>query len=247
MQTSSARESSMQIEGKVVFVSGANRGLGKELVQALLDRGAAKIYAAARRIETLNAGDGTRTVAVALDLTSRKSIAAAAEAAKDVDILVNNASAASFASPLDADRSAIEHEMAVNYFGSYDLIRAFVPALRHNKGAVVNVLSLLSLSSTPPMAGYSASKAALHSMTQALRPVLAAEGIAVHGVYPGGIDTEMLAGIDAPKTAPGEVAAGLIDGLEASEEDIFPDPNAKAMAELWWSNPKAFERAFAGS
>ena len=237
----------MQIAGKVVFVTGANRGLGQELVQAFLERGAARIYTAARRVETLDARHGARTVAVALDLTSPTSIVAAADAAQDVEILVNNASAAVFANPLDADRSAVEHEMAVNFFGSYDLIRAFVPALRRNRGAVVNILSLLSLSSTPPMAGYSASKAALHSMTQALRPVLAAEGIAVHGVYPGGIDTDMLAGIEAPKTGAGKVAAGLLDGLEAGEEDIFPDPNAKAMAELWWSNPKAFERAFAGS
>jgi short-subunit dehydrogenase len=111
----------------------------------------------------------------------------------------------------------------------------------------VNVLSLLSLASTPPMAGYSASKAAAHSLTQALRPVLAAKGIAVHGVYPGGIDTDMLAGIDAPKTAPADVAKGILDGLEADQEDIFPDPNAQAMAEIWWSDPKAFERAFSGA
>ena len=237
----------MEIKGKVVFVSGANRGLGRELVPAFLDRGAAKIYAAARRIETLQFADGSRVVATPLDLTSEESIAAAAAAAPDVEILVNNASTASFAAPLDADRSAVEREMAVNYLGSYDLIRAFVPVLRRNGGAVINVLSLLSLSSTPTMAGYSASKAALHSMTQALRPVLAAQGVAVHGVYPGGIDTDMLAGIEAPKTAPGEVAAGLLDGLEASEEDIFPDRNARAMSELWRSDPKAFERAFAAA
>lgn len=84
-------------------------------------------------------------------------------------------------------------------------------------------------------------------MTQALRPVLAAEGIAVQGVYPAGIDTDMLAGIDAPKTPPAEAAAGILDGLEAEEEDIFPDPNGKAMAEIWWTDPKAFERAFAAA
>jgi NAD(P)-dependent dehydrogenase (short-subunit alcohol dehydrogenase family) len=96
------------------------------------------------------------------------------------------------------------------------------------------------------MTGYSASKAAAHSLTQALRPVLAADGIAVHGVYPAGIDTDMLAGIESPKTAPDEVAAGLLDGLAAGEEDIFPDPNAQAMATVWWGDPKAFERAFSG-
>jgi NAD(P)-dependent dehydrogenase (short-subunit alcohol dehydrogenase family) len=123
-----------------------------------------------------------------------------------------------------------------------------VPVLAANGGGhIVNVLSLLSLASTPPMTGYSASKAAAHSLTQALRPVLAGEGITVHGVYPGGIDTDMLAGIDAPKTAPGAVAEGVLDSLAEDLEDIFPDPNARVMAELWWGDPKAFERAFAGA
>src|SRR6185436_21183900 len=99
--------------------------------------------------------------------------------------------------------------------------------------------------STPPMTGYSASKAAAHSLTQALRPVLAARGVTVHGVYPGGIDTDMTAGIAVAKTPPAEVAARLLDGLAADEEDIFPDPNSTAMADVWRTDPKAFERAFA--
>jgi short-subunit dehydrogenase len=113
-------------------------------------------------------------------------------------------------------------------------------------GPIVNVLSLLSLASTPPMTGYSASKAAAHSLTQALRPVLATRGITVHGVYPGGIDTDMLAGVDAAKTAPAVVADGILRGLAAGQEDIFPDPNSQAMAQVWWTDPKAFERAFSG-
>ena len=116
---------------------------------------------------------------------------------------------------------------------------------RNGGGAIVNVLSLLSLASLAPMAGYSASKAAAHSLTQALRPVLKAKGISVHGVYPAGIDTEMLAGWDVPKTPPAQVAEWLLDGLAAEEEDIFPDPNARAMAQTWWASPKEFERAFA--
>jgi NAD(P)-dependent dehydrogenase (short-subunit alcohol dehydrogenase family) len=96
------------------------------------------------------------------------------------------------------------------------------------------------------MTGYSASKAAAHSLTQALRPVLAARGILVHGVYPAGIDTDMMAGIEVPKTAPDDVAGGILDGLADDQEDIFPDPNAQAMSALWWSDPKAFERAFSG-
>lgn len=121
--------------------------------------------------------------------------------------------------------------MPVNFTGTYAAIRAFVPVLIANGGGhIVNVLSLLSLASTPPMAGYSASKAAAHSLTQELRPVLAAQGISVHGVYPGGIDTDMFAGVDAPKTPPAAVVASLLDGLADDLDDIFPDPNAEAMA-----------------
>ncbi len=181
------------------------------------------------------------------DLLDAAGITAAAARAVDATVLINNASTAAFSGPLEADPAAVRHELAVNYEGLYATVRAFLPALRNAADAhIVNVLSLLSLASTPPMTGYSASKAAAHSFTQALRPTLAADGIAVHGVYPAGIDTDMLAGIDAPKSPAAEVAAGLLDGLAADEEDIFPDPNARAMADLWWGDPKAFERAFSG-
>jgi NAD(P)-dependent dehydrogenase (short-subunit alcohol dehydrogenase family) len=235
----------MNIEGRSAVVTGANRGLGRSLVDALLERGAAKVYAAVR--DPASAPSDPRVVALRLDLTDRESIAAAARLAGDATLLINNASTAAFAGPLDADPDAVRAEMTINYDGTYEVIRAFAGVLERNGGgAIVNVLSLLSLASTPPMTGYSASKAATHSLTQALRPVLKAKRISVHGVYPGGIDTDMLAGIDAPKTAPDLVAAGLLDVLEADQEDIFPDPNAQAMAATWWSDPKTFERAFSG-
>jgi NAD(P)-dependent dehydrogenase (short-subunit alcohol dehydrogenase family) len=138
--------------------------------------------------------------------------------------------------------------MEVNYAGTYATIRAFVPMLEANRGGhLVNVLSVFSLASTPAMTGYAASKAALHSLTQALRGALAVRGITVHGVYPGGIDTDMAAGVDAPKTPPAEVAAGILDGLVAGQEDIFPDSNARAMAQLWSGDPKALEHALSGT
>jgi NAD(P)-dependent dehydrogenase (short-subunit alcohol dehydrogenase family) len=234
----------MDIAASTPVVTGASRGLGRHLVDVLLDRGVAKVYALARDPNGVRRGD--RIVPVPFDLLDSASIAAAARQARDASLLINNASTAIFAGPLDADSEALEQEMAVNYAGTYAAIRAFVPVLEANGGGqIVNVLSLLSLASTPPMTGYSASKAAAHSLTQALRPVLAARGITVHGVYPGGIDTDMLAGIDAAKTAPAEVAAGILDALAADLEDIFPDPNARAMAEIWSTDPKAFERAFA--
>jgi NAD(P)-dependent dehydrogenase (short-subunit alcohol dehydrogenase family) len=235
----------MNIEGRTVFLTGANRGLGRHLLDVLLERGAAKVYATAR--QPLAVREHVRVVALALDLTDRATIEAAAREAGDATLVINNASTAAFASPLDADPDAVRAEMAVNYDGTFDVVRAFVPVLERNGGgAIVNVLSLLSLASTPPMAGYSASKAAAHSLTQALRPVLRAKGIGVHGVYPAGIDTDMLAGIDAPKTPPRQVAEALLDGLAADQEDIFPDPNAEAMSATWWSDPKALERALAG-
>ncbi len=212
----------------------------------LLERGTPKVYALARDPEAVT--PDPRAVAVAFDLLDQQSIEAAAAQAADATLLVNNASTAAFATPLEADPAAVDDEMATNFGGLYRTVRAFVPVIEANGGGqIVNILTLLSLASTPPMAGYSASKAAAHSLTQALRPELASRGITVHGVYPGGIDTDMLAGVEAPKTAPAEVAAGVLDGLLADKEDIFPDPNAQAMSETWWSDPKAFERAFSGT
>jgi NAD(P)-dependent dehydrogenase (short-subunit alcohol dehydrogenase family) len=224
-------------------VTGAARGLGRHIVDALLDRGVPMVYALARNPDHVRRD--ARIVPVAFDLLDDTSIEAAARRAFDATLLINNASTAEFAGPLEAAADAIDREMAVNYHGTFATIRAFVPVLENNGGGIVNVLSLLSLASAPPMAGYSASKAAAHSLTQALRPVLAARGITVHGVYPAGIDTDMTAGVDVPKTAPAQVAAGLLDGLAADEEDIFPDPIAQAMAPTWRTDPKAFERAFA--
>ena len=236
----------MLIAGQVVVLTGANRGLGRRLLEALLARGVATVYAAARDPESVL--EDARVVPVRLDLLDRASIAAAAKTAADATLLINNASTAVFANPLDADRDAVRSEMAVNYDGTFEVIRAFVPVLaRNGGGAIVNVLSLLSLASMPPMAGYSASKAAAHSLTQALRPVLREHAISVHGVYPGGIDTDMLAGFDVPKAPPAEVAEGILDGLAVDREDIFPDPTSDAMSATWWSDPKAFERAFSGA
>lgn len=234
----------MDISTSIPVVTGGARGLGRHLVDALLDRGAPKVYALARNPAAVRRDN--RVIPVAFDLLDGRSIAEAARRASDATLLINNASTAAFAPPLDADPDDVRSEMAVNYHGTFATIRAFVPVLERNGGGhIANVLSLLSLASTPPMSGYSASKAAAHSLTQALRPVLAERGIAVHGVYPAGIDTDMVAGVDTAKTAPAEVAAGILDGLERDLEDIFPDPNAQAMSETWWSDPKAFERAFA--
>jgi NAD(P)-dependent dehydrogenase (short-subunit alcohol dehydrogenase family) len=235
----------VDISASTPVVTGAARGLGSHLVDALLERGVVKLYALAR--DPSKVRRDPRVVPVGFDLLDRESILAAAGRATDATLLINNASTAAFAGPLDAAAEAVQQEMAVNYAGTYATIRAFVPVIEANGGGqIVNVLSLLALAGTPPMTGYAASKAATHSLTQALRPILEPKGISVHGVYPGGIDTDMLAGIDAPKTDPTRVAAAILDALANDAEDIFPDPNAQAMAEIWWSDPKSFERAFSG-
>jgi NAD(P)-dependent dehydrogenase (short-subunit alcohol dehydrogenase family) len=235
----------MDISTSTPVVTGAGRGLGRHLVDGLLARGVPKVYALAR--DTAAVAQDPRVVPVQFDLRDPAGIEAAAHVAVDATLLINNASTAVFSTPLEADLAAVRTEMEINFEGLYRTVRAFVPVIEANGGGqIVNVLSLLSLASTPPMAGYSASKAAAHSLTQALRPVLARRGITLHGVYPGGIDTDMLAGVDVPKTPPAEVADGILGALAADQEDIFPDPNSQAMSQVWWSDPKSFERAFSG-
>lgn len=233
----------MEIKARTALVTGANRGLGRALVDALLERGARRVYAAARDPRTVRA-DG-RITAVALDVTDQASIAKLAATAHDVDLLINNAGAAAFAHALDAHPDGVAREFAVNFTGLYDMIRAFTPALIANQGALVNVLTLLSYAPAPPMAGYSASKAAAHSLTLALRPALVRAGVSVHGVYPGGIDTDMLAGIDTPKAAAHEVADAILDGIAAGQSNIYPDPTSAQMSRLWHSDPGAFTQTFA--
>jgi NAD(P)-dependent dehydrogenase (short-subunit alcohol dehydrogenase family) len=224
------------------LVTGANRGLGAALVFALLDRGARKVYAAVRDLTTAPVDE--RVVPLVLDLTDPQQIAAAAEAAMDVALLINNASDAAFAPLLEAPREAIEREIATNVLGTLDVIRAVTPNMAAG-GTVVNILSLLSLAAAPGMAGYSASKAAAHSMTQALRPPLAAREINVVGVYPGAIDTDMLAAVQMPKASPRAVAEAILDGVLAGERDIYPDPMAAEMSLVWRTDPRAFEHRFA--
>jgi NAD(P)-dependent dehydrogenase (short-subunit alcohol dehydrogenase family) len=239
----SGRVVGMEITGSTALVTGANRGLGRALVDALLERGAARVYADARDPRTVRADE--RITPVALDVTDRAAIERLATIATDTDLLINNAGAAAFAPVLDADPDGLAREFAVNFTGLYDMVRAFTPILGQNKGTLINVLTLLSYAPAPPMAGYSASKAAAHSLTVALRPALTRAGIGVHGVYPGGIDTDMLAGVDAPKAAPRSVADAICDGIAAGHQDIYPDPTSAHMGELWNRDPQAFTAAFA--
>ena len=236
----------MKIQGSVALVTGANRGLGKALVAALLEAGAAKVYAAARDEKKLPAGS-SRVIPIVLDTTRPEQIAAVAERAQDVTLLINNAGAMSSQNVLTAERADLDADFATNVHGTLGVIKAFIPVLERAPGGatIVNVLSLTSLASFPALGGYSASKAAAYSITQALRPALKAKHIDLLAVLPGPIDTDMVRDLQMPKTSAAETARGVLAGIAGDEEEIFPDPMAQQMGALWNKSPKEFERAFA--
>ncbi len=236
----------MKLEGSVALVTGANRGLGRALVAALVEAGAGKVYAAARDTRKLSP-DGPRVVPLALDTTKPEQIAAAVEQAGDVTLLVNNAGALTSYNVLASSPDDLDADFRTNVHGTLAVIRAFLPVLERAPGGatVVNVLSLSSLASFPPLGGYSASKAAAYSVTQALRPELKARRIELLAALPGPIDTDMVKALPMPKTSPADVARGVLAGIARGDEEIFPDPMAQQMAALWNRSPKEFERAFA--
>lgn len=236
-----------KIEGTIALVTGANRGIGRALTEALLARGARKVYAAARKPEALRALQNERLVPLQLDVADTNQIRAAAEAASDVELVFSNAGVAipgGIADSMVLD--AARQQMEVNYFGPLQLLGHVAPSLaRNGGGAVVTIGSLAGLTNIPFLPTYSASKAALHSLTQAARILLAAQGTAVFGVYPGPVDTDMTRGFDLPKTSPRDVALAILDGVEAGQEDIFPDAYAVEFGQRFLSSPKASERQVA--
>jgi NAD(P)-dependent dehydrogenase (short-subunit alcohol dehydrogenase family) len=226
------------IANSAVLITGSNRGIGRALVEEALRRGARRVYAGTREPW---AHPDPRVLPLTLDVTSAADIRAAAEAVEALDVLVNNAGIALYDDL--TDRSVIERQLAVNLFGPYAVTQAFLPQLTRAGGAIVNNLSLNALAPLPVIPGYSISKAAAFSLTQSLRALLAGQGVSVHAVLTGPVDTDMSRGLQVPKPTAASVAAGIWDGVERGEEDIFPDPMSSAMAEGWRSGAvKEFER-----
>lgn len=233
----------MKIANKTILITGANRGIGRALVDEALRRGGKTVYAATRG-SSLQNGD-PRVIPLMLDVTNLSQIQRAAQEVESLDVLINNAGIALYDDLSGID--ALEQQLGVNLFGMLNMTRTFVPLLKRSQGAIVNNLSLVALAPLPIIPGYSISKAAASNATQSLRAMLAGKGVTVHSVFLGPVDTDMNRGFNIPKVSPESAAQGIFDGLEKNEEDIFPDPVSQSIADGWRNGvAKAFERQYAG-
>ncbi len=218
----------MSIAGKIVLVTGANRGIGQALVAEALGRGAQRVYAGTRVRLT---HPDPRVTPLMLDVTDSAQIQAAADQIGSLDILINNAGIAQYDDL--ADRAVLERHLAVNLFGTYGVTQAFLSALTRSRGAIVNNVSVMALAPFPMTPAYAISKAAAFNLTQSLRALLAGRGVRVHAVLTGPTDTDMTRGFEIPKASPESVARAVFDGVEQGEEDIFPDPMSASVADGW--------------
>jgi NAD(P)-dependent dehydrogenase (short-subunit alcohol dehydrogenase family) len=216
----------LTVEGSVALVTGANRGLGRAFARALLDAGAAKVYAAARDVSTIT---DPGVVPVALDVTDHAQVARVAAELGDVQIVINNAGVSSgLTAVADEGLDAFRAEFEVNYFGLVAVARAFAPVVaRNGGGAIVNMLSALTWATFPTTANYSATKAAGWAYTNGLRQSLADQGTLVVAVHAGYIDTDMVAHIDAPKVTPEHVARQTVQALDEGREEVLADDVAR--------------------
>jgi NAD(P)-dependent dehydrogenase (short-subunit alcohol dehydrogenase family) len=231
----------MTIVGKTVLVTGANRGIGKALVEEALNREAGRVYAATRKKTT---HPDQRVTPLIMDVTDRRQIQRAADHIGSLNILINNAGVGLYDDL--SDRASIEDHLAVNLFGVFDVIQAFLPKLMDSRGAIVNNLSLNALAPLPLIPAYSISKAAAFNLTQSLRSRVGAAGVHVHAVLTGPVDTDMTGGLDIPKASPESVARAIFDGVELGQDEIFPDVMSQAVARDWHNSPaKILEKQYA--
>ncbi|MEU4512299.1 SDR family oxidoreductase [Nonomuraea wenchangensis] len=208
----------MQINGAHVLVTGANRGLGRQFVLSLVERGAGKVYATARRPELI---DVPGVVPLRLDITDPASVAAAAAAAPDVKIVINNAGISTGADLIAGDLDTIRRELDTHFYGTLNVIRAFAPQLAD--GAIMNVLSAISWLATDGAGAYHAAKAAEWALTNSVRLELAHQRTLVTGLHLGAADTDMMAWYDGHKGDPEVIVAAALDGIEAHRPEVLAD------------------------
>jgi NAD(P)-dependent dehydrogenase (short-subunit alcohol dehydrogenase family) len=247
----------MKVQGSTVLVTGANQGIGRGFVEVVLERGAAKVYATARRSETLAdlvALDPTRVVALPLDITDDLQRRAVFTAATDVNLLVNNAGIAGSetaaerrflsASSLDDARSVME----TDFWAHVEMCRGFAPHLMRNSSspsgsAIINIISIGALFCVIEYSSYSAAKSALAMATIGLRAELAPSNVSVHGVFTGAVESRMSAKGNHAKATPAEHARQVLDAVEAGTEDIYAGLGAQAMYDEIRKDPEAFQRS----
>jgi NAD(P)-dependent dehydrogenase (short-subunit alcohol dehydrogenase family) len=234
----------MQISGSIALVTGANRGIGRHLAQQLLERGAVKVYATARRPELV---DLPGADVLPLDITDPASVAAVAAAASDVTLLVNNAGVSTYTNLVTGDLDKIRLEMDTHLYGTLGMVRAFAPVLAANGGGgIVNILSAMSWFAYDGANAYAVAKAAEWGLTNGIRLELAKQGTLVTGVHLGAADTDLMAGYEGPMIDPADVARATLDGVEAGKIEVVVDDWSAYVKASLANDPSAFYSPTAG-
>ncbi|QQD16013.1 SDR family NAD(P)-dependent oxidoreductase [Sphingobacterium sp. UDSM-2020] len=236
----------MQIfKDKTILITGANRGIGRSFVEALLNNGVGKIYATCRDVNKMPTFNDDRIVHLALDITDDKQVALVASAAQDTEILINNAGTVNPGNILEGGLLGMENDLQVNYFGTIKMMRAFAPILIRNKPSLmINIISIAAYSPLPSIAGYAASKAALFSATQSVRIELAKKDVSVYAVNPGAIDTDMNKGSDWKMADPDRTAIKILENVSDGTLDSIPDEMGQGMYTTWREEPAKLAKLF---
>ena len=229
----------MKLDNAIVFITGANRGIGLAFAREALARGARKVYAAARNPASVTLAG---VEPVQLDVTSPAEVAAAAARCGDVTLLINNAGIANFGGFLaDGGVESARAQLETNFFGPLNLSKAFAPVLAANGGgAIVNVLSIASWISRPQLGTYAASKSAAWGLTNSLRHELRAQKTQVIGMHVGFVDTDMTTAIDMPKSSPDVIVRRVFDAVEAGAEEVLADEQTRAVKQGLSAEPGVY-------